>query len=124
GYPFEDPALEQLTAPYAAALSDHVGASPCVLAGHSYGGVIAFEIAHQFQKLGGSVESILLIDSWVKQPAPFQIVRHTLRHIWTQEPNSQSNSYRARRSWLATRWILGQMKNKIRHFFNISHLFN
>jgi hypothetical protein len=43
------PTLEQLTAPYAAAIRAHAGASPCVLIGYSFNGNIAFEAAHQLQ---------------------------------------------------------------------------
>jgi len=37
------PTMEQFVAPFVAALSAHVGSSPCVLAGWSFAGMMAFE---------------------------------------------------------------------------------
>src|SRR2546430_2702227 len=50
------PTMEQMAAPYAAALGTHTPSSPCVLAGHSFAGLMAFEVAHQFVRQGGKVE--------------------------------------------------------------------
>ncbi len=66
----ELPTMEQLVARFVAALSDHVGSSPCVLAGYSFAGVMAFEAAHQFQRQGGKVEMVMLLDAWGKRPPP------------------------------------------------------
>jgi thioesterase domain-containing protein len=44
------PNMEQLVVPHLTALSTHAGGCPCVLVGHSFGGLIAFELARQFQK--------------------------------------------------------------------------
>ena len=64
------PAMEQLVAPYVSALSAHAGLSPCVLAGHSFSGLMAFEAAHQFNRSGGKVEMVMLLDSKAKYPPP------------------------------------------------------
>ena len=62
------PSMEQLVAPYVSALSSHAGSSPCVLAGYSFAGLMAFEAAHQFQRQGGKVAMVLLFDSSGKRP--------------------------------------------------------
>jgi len=36
-----------------------------MLAGHSFGGLLAFEVAHQLQREGRQVEMVFLLDSWV-----------------------------------------------------------
>src|SRR5262249_43444312 len=64
----EYPSLEQVVAPYVAALSAHTHDSPCVVAGYSFGGLIAFEAAHQLQRLGRKVELVILIDTSAKAP--------------------------------------------------------
>ena len=48
---------------YAEALRIHTHLSPCMLAGYSLEGVIAFETARQFQAMGGKVEIVILLDS-------------------------------------------------------------
>jgi pimeloyl-ACP methyl ester carboxylesterase len=64
------PTMEQLVTRFVVALSNHVGSSPCVLAGYSFAGVMAFEAAHQFQRQGGKVEMVMLLDAWGKRPPP------------------------------------------------------
>jgi amino acid adenylation domain-containing protein len=108
------PTMEQLVAPYVAALSAHAGASPCVLAGHSFAGLMAFEAAHQFQRQGGKVEMVMLLDTWARFPSLRQVAWHQWRQNWKQAPNGS----RLRRSWRITRWLLGQEKYRIWSFFN------
>ena len=64
----ELPSLEELAAAHVALIRTHLPLGPCVLAGHSLGGLIAFEVAHQLQREGRQVELILLLDSWAKAP--------------------------------------------------------
>jgi amino acid adenylation domain-containing protein len=61
------PTMEELAAPYVTALMTHIGTSSCLLIGYSAGGLIAFEAARQFQKRGGTVEMVILIDTQGKQ---------------------------------------------------------
>ena len=122
----EFPSMEQLVAPFVAALSAHTGASPCVLAGHSFGGMMAFEAAHQFQKQGGEVEIVLLFDTWAKFPASYRIAWKKWQQVWKQAPNgastgrlSQLIGYRLRSSWRVIRWFLATQKRKVWIFFNL-----
>jgi amino acid adenylation domain-containing protein len=64
------PSMDQLVAPYASALKAHAGNTPCVLAGYSFGSLMAFEAAHQIRKQGGTVEAVILFDCWGKYPNP------------------------------------------------------
>ena len=109
------PTMEQMVAPYVAALGAHAPASPCVLAGHSFAGLMAFEAAHQFVRQGGKVEMVMLLDTWARYPAPQEVARHQWRREWkgAPEPRStdrlaQSIASRLRNSWRITRWLLGQ----------------
>jgi thioesterase domain-containing protein len=102
------PTMEQLVAPFVAALSAHVGSSPCVLAGHSFGGVMAFEAAHQLQKLGGKVEMVILLDTHGKRQPLVYEAWPKLRHGWklaldkVQADNRSADSigFHLRWAWL------------------------
>ena len=84
------PTMEQMVAPYAAALSAHIRSSPCVLAGWSFAGMMAFEAAHQIQAQGGKVDLVLLIDALAKFRTPYQGAWHQLRQDWKQVANGLS----------------------------------
>jgi thioesterase domain-containing protein len=84
------PAMEQLVAPYVSALAGHARFSRCVLAGSSFHGLMAFEVAHQFNKRGGKVEMVLLLDSKARYPAPHKVAWEKLRTIGTSVPNSST----------------------------------
>ena len=107
------PTMEQLVAPYVAALSGHTGSSPCVLVGHSFNGLIAFEAAHQLHEQGGKVEMVILLDTSATYPAPHQVAWQKLQKDWMRGPNprstdrtSQSIASRLGSSWSIIRWML------------------
>jgi amino acid adenylation domain-containing protein len=77
------PTMEALAAPYVAALRSHAQSSSCVLAGHSFAGIIAFEAAHQFQRQGGRVDMVMLLDTWATCP-PWNEVPPRLRQLWKE----------------------------------------
>jgi thioesterase domain-containing protein len=116
------PSMEQLVAPYVTALSSHGGSSSCVIAGYSFAGLMAFEVAHEFQRQGGNVELVILIDAPAKRPTVRQVAWQQWRKHWTRtvdEPASEQSSHsigsRLWRSWLVTQWMLGQqMKSMVR----------
>ena len=78
------PTMEQLGALYSDVLRAHAGSSPCVIAGYSLGGKIAFEAAHALQRAGGNVGLVLLVDAWAFtwSGATRGPVWHSLRRIW------------------------------------------
>lgn len=90
------PSLEQLIAPHVAALSAHVRSSPCVLAGHSFSGIIAVEVARQLQRQGGQVEAVLLFDTWARLPSLSDLVRYLRRKDWELDPNRPRSLHRFR----------------------------
>ncbi len=111
------PTMEQLVAPYFAALSAHANHSPCVLAGHSMAGQIAFEMAHQLERLGGRVEMVMLFDTWLIRPSVYRAALCRLRQIWRRAPNRlpapgtlKSIRRRLKDSSLAVRWMLGRQE--------------
>jgi amino acid adenylation domain-containing protein len=66
------PNLETLAAAHAAVIRKHASTGPCILAGHSFGGLVAFEVAHQLQREGRKVDMILLVDSWAVFPSAWR----------------------------------------------------
>jgi thioesterase domain-containing protein len=108
------PTMEQLVAPYVAALSAHTHASTCVLAGYSFGGMMAFEAAHQLQELGRTVEMVILIDSpaqYPNEPAPHQIAWQKLQQDWQRslpDRTTHSIASRLRSSSFIVCWMLAK----------------
>jgi len=118
------PTMEQLVAPFVVALSNHVGTAPCVLAGYSFAGVMAFEAAHQLQRLGGKVEMVILLDSWGNRPSPFFKARSKLRKGWEQALNKARTERSANlagvrlwSAWLMFWWIFEKGTKRIIRFF-------
>ena len=58
------PTIEELGALYGDVLWAHAGSTPCIVAGYSLGGNIAFEAAGALQRAGGKAALVLLVDAW------------------------------------------------------------
>jgi amino acid adenylation domain-containing protein len=105
------PDMQQLVAPFAEVLFAHVGTSPCMLAGHSFAGLIAVEAARQLQRLGGKVETVIVVDKWSRYPSPFGVARENLRQCWN-DPTDPGRDFvravikRCRRSGYIVWWLL------------------
>ncbi len=56
--------LEELVSLYIKEIKTVQSEGPYLLGGHSYGGVVAFEMARQLRENGEEVKFIVLIDSW------------------------------------------------------------
>lgn len=110
------PTMEKMVAPYVAELRAHARSSPCVLAGYSFGGLMAFEAAHQLKEQGVKVEMVILLDAQAQYPterAPHQVAWQQLQNEWKRAPDqrstdqiSQSIAFRLRRSCSAIWWML------------------
>jgi amino acid adenylation domain-containing protein len=64
------PSLKEWAAMHTDLIRSHQPSGPCYLAGYSFGGLLAFEVAHQLQREGRQVDTIFLLDSWAEVPAP------------------------------------------------------
>jgi amino acid adenylation domain-containing protein len=71
------PNMEQLVEPFVSTLVAQTRSSRCALVGYSFGGLIAFEIAHQLQMRGGKVELVILLDPRIHRTA-----WHRLKNEW------------------------------------------
>lgn len=71
----EDPArtllsVTRLARRYAGEILEHGGGGPCVLAGHSYGGVVAFEVTRLLRQQGVTVTACAVLDVGVPSRRP------------------------------------------------------
>jgi amino acid adenylation domain-containing protein len=59
------PRMEDLAAEHVALIRSRPPAGPVLLAGHCFGGILAFEVAQQLQAAGIQVGAVLLLDTWM-----------------------------------------------------------
>jgi thioesterase domain-containing protein len=115
------PTVEEIVAPYVAAIKAHTHSSRCVLCGHSFGGVIAFEAARQLALLNIHVEMILLLDAAAVYPSSHVAAWQRLREIWlpgTNKARAMSAAERAAESLWVTRWVFGFKWRGLLRLFN------
>jgi thioesterase domain-containing protein len=104
------PTVEKIVAPYVAAIKAHTHSSRCILGGHSFGGVVAFEAAHQLALLNIRVEAILLFDTAAIYPSSHEAAWNKFKEIWfptTNDSATTSVASRLANSLLIIRWLLG-----------------
>ncbi len=80
------PAMDDLVTPYLDALREHAGTSGCILVGHCFAGLVAFEVGRRYQEAGGKVDMVVLLDS----PMPLRSFPVALRQwsrIWSSGPD-------------------------------------
>jgi thioesterase domain-containing protein len=107
------PTLEQLLAPDVAQLRAHLRpSSRCALVGYSFGGLMAFEAAHQLRAEGVQVDAVLLLDTETKYRPPYEDAWQNLQKGW-KRTRTQSIGSRIGSSLSLTRGILIK---QIRHW--------
>jgi thioesterase domain-containing protein len=65
------PKIEEIAADQAALIRSQVRSGPCLLAGYCFGGVVAFEVAHQLKRVGINVEVVFLFEAGFRAPMPW-----------------------------------------------------
>lgn len=100
------PTMEQLLVPDVAQLRAHLRSPPrCALVGYSFGGVMAFEAAHQLLAQGVRVEMVMLLDAEATYRSPHEVVWQNLQKDW-KRTMSQPIGARLQSSWSIIRWML------------------
>jgi thioesterase domain-containing protein len=56
-----------LATEHVALIQGRRSSGPVILAGHCFGGMLAFEVARRLQESGMQVEAVLLLDTWMAQ---------------------------------------------------------
>jgi thioesterase domain-containing protein len=124
------PTIEQLGVLHGDALRAHAGSSPCVVAGYSLHGKIAFEAARVLQRAGGNVALVLLLDACVSEWSGFTrgAASESWRWIWrgtatktaNYPPNIARLSARLRNSWRLLRWLLARIPHVVKSRVSLS----
>ncbi len=124
------PTMEQMGELYGRILFDHVGTAPCVIAGYSLGGKIAFEAAHALRRAGGNAAFVLLIDAraftWSgarKIATAWRSFVMALRDIvfntGTGVPFSKKLSGGLNNLWHFARWQIGAIPTAVNYYLQV-----
>jgi len=62
------PRMEEWAAKHVEIIRSRKITGPIRLAGHCFGGMLAFEVARQLQAVGVQIETVLLLDTWMTMP--------------------------------------------------------
>jgi thioesterase domain-containing protein len=87
------PSISDMAASHCALIRGSGWQGPCVVAGFSYGGVLAFEVARQLERLGTVVKAVFILDADIRPPLSERcrqwIQRHSqslarkgMNHLW------------------------------------------
>jgi thioesterase domain-containing protein len=106
------PRLEEFAGPFVEALHEQLGAGPCILAGHSFAAILAFEVGRQFQMRGGEIDAVIIIDKAARMEGIYRFALRNLRQCWSGTPGDTLAS-RINRFALTLRWLLGKAKARI-----------
>ncbi len=110
------PSLEEFARLFVEALYEHRPSGPCILAGHSFAGILAFEVGRQLQMRGGKVDAVVIIDRAARIEVIYRSVLRNLRECWSGTPaHPRPSAYEAlvgriNRFTLLSRWLLGTAK--------------
>jgi len=100
------PSLEDIVAKYVAAIKAHTHSSRCVLGGHSFGGVVAFEAARQLAAFNVRTEMVLLFDAAAVYPRSHEAALQKLKEIWRPVAGTLPTKPTSDRL-VSSLWILG-----------------
>ena len=113
------PRLEEFASLFVEALHEHLGSGRCILAGHSFAAILAFEVGRQFQTRGGKVDAVVIIDKAARMEGIYRLALRNLRQCWSGMPTDSGTftgealAARINRFGLTVRWLLGKAKARI-----------
>jgi amino acid adenylation domain-containing protein len=110
------PTVEQLGALYGRVLHAHAGSAPCLVAGYSFCGKVAFEAARALQHAGGNVALVLLLDTRVPTwSGPTRgPLWQGLQWIWRGAATGDKLSVSLSNSWRLLWWLLARMPHIVK----------
>src|SRR5262249_28783398 len=83
----------------------------CILLGHCFAGLIAFELAHRYLQIGGSVEKVILLDSAPAVLGPVRVATRQMQEHLRQAPKRSvalGLPILFKRTWRTLWWLFGQ----------------
>jgi amino acid adenylation domain-containing protein len=128
------PTIEQLGTHFGDVLRAHVGSSPCIIAGYSLGGKIAFEAAQALGRAGGNVELVLLVDAraltWsgsIRGPAwqsLCRIWRGVAKRTYSDHSYFATLNASLANSWRVLFWLMWRVSQKVKaRLFSVKNRF-
>jgi thioesterase domain-containing protein len=66
---------------YVKQIETRLSSGPCVLIGHCYGGLLAFEVAHQLIRKGRRVDAIVMLDAFAPSHWSIRLKKLNLRRL-------------------------------------------
>jgi thioesterase domain-containing protein len=105
------PTMDVIVDRLVGALSSHLRTGKCVLAGYSFAGVLAFEVARRLSRLGDLVEVVVIIDKWMPYPPIHSVAWTSLVNCWKTRPADATSLLsllptRLARSGLILCWVI------------------
>jgi thioesterase domain-containing protein len=125
------PTIEQLGELFGRALVAHAGSDPCIIAGYSLGGKIAFEAAHKLQQAGGNARFVLLVDARSFAWSGASRIVAIWRSLWMVlgndvQGNNEGISYKRKLGTVSkgfvrlARWQIAEIRKAIKYRYEIS----
>ena len=87
------PTLHEIAKPHTARILKSNLTKPVVLMGFSYGGPLAFEVAHQLKKAGAAVDAVILLDADLRMPR-IERVKQWVRELRAKFARHLQNTFR------------------------------
>jgi amino acid adenylation domain-containing protein len=81
------PRMNELVDLLVGGLQNHLGSGSCILAGYSFAGLLAFEVARRLLARDGKVDAVIVIDKWLPYPLIRSVISKNLRDAWTEKWN-------------------------------------
>lgn len=85
------PKMDEIVDRFVGAISSHAGTGKCVLAGYSFAGVLAFEVARRLSMLGDRIETVVIIDKWLPYPPIHSVAWTGIVNCWKAHPPDKSS---------------------------------
>jgi amino acid adenylation domain-containing protein len=110
------PKLDEIVDLFVGELRNHLGSGTCVVAGYSFAGLLAFEVARRFLAEGGGVDAVIVIDKWLRYPSTIGVAWRNLNECWTENWNdgaARSLERRFVRSGMVVWWTLEMFAKRL-----------
>jgi amino acid adenylation domain-containing protein len=78
------PTMDKLVDLFVGQLRSNLGSGTCVLAGYSFAGLLAFEVARRISAGEGKVDAVVVIDKWLPYPPVSSVVWDNLKACWSE----------------------------------------
>ena len=110
------PGMDELVDLLVGKLRNHLGSGNCILAGYSFAGLLAFEVARRLLAGDGKVHAVIVIDKWLPYPSIRSVISKNLRDYWTEKWNGKpisTLSHRLSQSGFVILWAIKMLVKRL-----------